>query len=347
MNKYSDKKIVWFPEKLGSFISGDVTAPIYVRIKPTNRCSHSCSWCIYRPEFADMHDTCNNKDEIPTDKLIEILVDLHEIGVKAVTFSGGGEPLLHPGIERAMEFCIGNSLNYSFITNGQNMKGMVAGLMAYASWIRVSMDYWDEESFVKSRGISGKFFTQIIQNISHMSTIKDKECDLGVNFIVTKENYRHLEEVVRLLKAIGVENVRFSPLWTKEFKEYHFLISSEVKWKIKECLTLQTDTFKVYSSYNLDHLSERPYTKCYMNQVVPVIGADLNIYTCHNGAYQPNHIIGSIKDKLFSEVWFSPETRELFNAFDPCTTCNNMQCASDNKNILIRDILDCKNDNFI
>ena len=46
-NKYSDYKIFAFPEKVQSFREGNVTAPLYVRIKPINRYNHACHWCVY------------------------------------------------------------------------------------------------------------------------------------------------------------------------------------------------------------------------------------------------------------------------------------------------------------
>ena len=96
-NKYSDKKIVWFPEKLQSFVDGEITAPLYVRVKPLNRCNHKCFWCVYHePDLSQMHNDMRVKDMIPMDKMYEILDDFVDMGVKAVTYSGGGEPLMHP-----------------------------------------------------------------------------------------------------------------------------------------------------------------------------------------------------------------------------------------------------------
>jgi len=37
----------------------------------------------------------DQKDQIPEDKMMEIVEDLVNMGVKAVTFSGGGEPFLY------------------------------------------------------------------------------------------------------------------------------------------------------------------------------------------------------------------------------------------------------------
>jgi MoaA/NifB/PqqE/SkfB family radical SAM enzyme len=107
-NKYSDLKIVGFPDKLQSFRDGTITAPIYVRLKPINRCNHDCFFCVYaqsnRKEIpatedgldhiiSKMHEDMNEADVIPTRKMLEVLDDFKEIGVRAVTYSGGGETL--------------------------------------------------------------------------------------------------------------------------------------------------------------------------------------------------------------------------------------------------------------
>lgn len=43
-NKYSDYKIFSFPEKLKLFEELAIAPPLYVRIKPTDRCNNGCYW---------------------------------------------------------------------------------------------------------------------------------------------------------------------------------------------------------------------------------------------------------------------------------------------------------------
>ena len=100
-NVYSDLNIFGFPEKIESFRQGRVTAPIYVRIKPINRCNHSCRFCTYSDGTkrkgdreqdhikSGMHSDMNESDSIPWEKLKQTLKDLRDIGTKAITFSGG------------------------------------------------------------------------------------------------------------------------------------------------------------------------------------------------------------------------------------------------------------------
>ena len=49
-------------------------------------------------------------------------------GVKAVTFSGGGEPLVYPYITETMEKVLDAGIDLSIITNGSMLKGRNAQL---------------------------------------------------------------------------------------------------------------------------------------------------------------------------------------------------------------------------
>ena len=131
-NKYSDFKIFSFPEKVESFRTGNITAPIYVRIKPINICQHACRFCTYsdgstrkkdRPDLhlqSGMHTAMNERDTMPKEKALQLMDDLGAIGTKAITFSGGGEPLLHRDISVIMGRAIDVGLDLSIITNGQS-----------------------------------------------------------------------------------------------------------------------------------------------------------------------------------------------------------------------------------
>lgn len=349
INKYSQYKIVWFKEKLESFFNKKIEAPIYVRIKPTNRCVHKCYFCIYQPEFSGMHGTFKRDDQLPKEKLIEVVNDLKQIGVKAVTFSGGGEPLFHPDIVEILNEVNRLGLDNSIITNGQLLSGDKAAALKDAKWVRISMDYYDAPSFEKTRRIPGESVFEIYKNIKNFAKIKNKNCDLSVNFIVTDDNYAHLFEVAKNLKELGIENVRFAPIWVSNFKSYHEPLKDEVLSQLKQAREKLNDgNFTVYDSYNIDFQAQkRTLNRCYMMQILPIIGADGNVYSCHNKAYDKDGLIGSIKDKKFSEMWFSPEAKAVFENLNPTKYCSHHQCAADAKNILINEILQAKDDNFI
>lgn len=345
-SSYSKYKIAWFPDKLQSFKDNVVLAPIYIRIKPTNRCNHNCYFCVYKSNLSKMHENANRIDEIPVNKMYEILDDISNIGVKAITFSGGGEPLFHPNINTILKQTLKNKLNLSVITNGQNLNNESAELLTQADWIRISIDYWSEESFMTSKRGNQKMFREICNNISNFIKIRTKT-DVDINFIITQENFHKIQEAYTFLNMLGVDTIRFSPVWVPNFNMYHFKIANQVRSAI-DFLKKSPSSTKVIDSYDKVFMNQciRSYNKCYSQQIVPVIAADQNIYRCHNKAYAISGLIGSIKNQKFSDLWFSSETQKSFSSFNPQQSCNH-ECANDQKNIFITEILDCYGDNYV
>lgn len=360
-NKYSDYKIFAFPEKVQSFREGNVTAPLYVRIKPINRCNHACHWCVYsdgtlrpkdRPDKhlkAGMHETMKEQDIMPTEAAIGLIDDLADIGVKAVTFSGGGEPLLHKDIASIMRRTIDNKIALSIITNGQLLNNDRADILGHAKWVRVSMDYTSAQQMVNSRNVPERFFTGVLNNLESFSKNKQKSCDLGINFIITRDNYEGIVPFAKQLKDCGVENVRFSPVYVTNFKQYHEPIASRVIEQLAECQSFCDENFSINTTYDLDSPSKsavRPFNRCLYAQTTCVVGADLNIYACHNTAYSKHGLIASIKDRKFSDSWFSEEVKEWHDKFRPCNVCHH-ECANHNKVALYEKLATDSYDAFV
>jgi len=360
-NKYSDLKILAFPEKIAAFQDGRITAPIYVRIKPTNRCNHGCRFCCYsdgtkrpkdRPDLhlqAAMHESMREQDVMPYEKAVELLNDLRSMGVKAITFSGGGEPLLHPNITEMMETALTNGLDLSIITNGQLLSGERAQVLAKGKWVRVSIDYTTSQQMVDSRNVAERTFEQVLDNLRNFSKIKSGGTDLGINFIVTRYNYEGLVPFAKIMKECGVENVRFSPVYVSNFREYHEPIVLRVREQLQDIQPICDGKFSVNSTYDLDSPSkspDRPFTQCLYAQTVPVVGADLNVYACHNTAYSEHGKIGNIRSQTFKELWFSDEAKSAFHSLNPSLVCRH-ECANHHKVELFNSLAHASLDNFV
>ncbi|MCX6896574.1 MAG: radical SAM protein [Verrucomicrobia bacterium] len=360
-NKYSDLKILAFPDKIAAFQEGRITAPIYVRIKPTNRCNHGCRFCCYsdgtkRPKDradlhlqASMHESMREQDVMPLAKAVELLNDLRDMGTKAVTFSGGGEPLLHPEIVAIMNTALANGLDLSIITNGQLLSGERAQVLAKAKWVRVSIDYTTAKQMVDSRNVADRSFDQVLDNLRNFSKIKSSDTDPGINFNVTGYNYEGLLPFAKTLKDCGVENVRFSPVYVSNFREYHEPIAPRVREQLREIQAICDDRFSVNSTYDLDSPSKSPnraFTRCLYMQTVPVVGADLNVYACHNTAYSEHGKIGSMRDRSFKQLWFSEDAKKAFCSLNPSVVCRH-ECANHHKVELFNTLAHASLDNFV
>lgn len=359
-NKYSDYKIIHFRDKVDSFINGNLTAPLYVRIKPVNLCNHGCFFCVYSTGFrikdkgyhidSQMHQNMKEMDSIPRNKMLEVLADFKDIGVKAVTYSGGGEPLVHKNIVEFMQTTLDYGIDLSIITNGQNLDGDRAEVLKSARWVRVSMDYTSGEELQRFRNVQPRNFDKILRNMLNFSKIKSSSCDLAVNFIIHKDNCNNLVEIAKKLKDCGVGNVRFSPMWVPDFINYHTPLIETVIPQLELINKMACDGFDVYTTYKIEsgtqHSNQRKYSRCYIMQTVPVVGADQKVYACHNKAYDNTGLIGDISSKSFKEMWFSDETKSTMQRFNAKLACQH-ECSNDNKNVIINDIVTASVDNFV
>lgn len=350
---YSNLKIFAHAQVLNDVGEGKRTAPIYIRIKPTNYCNHKCYYCSYADNELGLRDSVNKQDQIPWEKMKEIIADMDEMGVKAVTFSGGGEPLVYPHIVEAMKKILDTEIDLSIITNGQLLKDERADVLANAKWVRISFDSTNAHTYAKVRQLPLSAFDEVCQNIYQFSQKKKESCELGVNFVVNHENASQVYDMAKMVKDLGVNHIKYTARVTKDLFAYHEPFKEKVIEQIylaKE--ELESERFRIINKYEGDFDSalvfHRCYDKCYVNRIFTVIAADSKVYFCHDKAYVKEGIVGDLAKQSFKELWLSPQTIERYQKFDPKKECNH-HCVYDDRNELLNTFytLDKNHINFI
>jgi sulfatase maturation enzyme AslB (radical SAM superfamily) len=340
---YSKLKFLAYPDHLKALNEKRVVAPIHVRIKPINHCNHDCWYCAYRVSNLQLGEKMDLKDRIPDEKMDEIVDDLIDMDVKAVTFSGGGEPLLYKQLPRHIETLSRAGIQVASLTNGANLQGRMAeAFAAYGTWVRISLDAWDDASYAKSRSLEDGCFTTLLKNLKDFSALKSS-CVLGTSFIVTQENHSHLFDVCRALKECGVSHVKVaSAVISNDGAEnnlYHRSIAKTVGDEIERAHSLSGNGFSIINHYHeTEERFTKEYTTCPYLQFLTVIGADCNVYTCQDKAYSDGGILGSISDRSFKEMWFSEETSQRMYAINPSKMCTH-HCVTHAKNVVLSEIL--------
>ncbi len=342
---YTNLKIFHFKEKLDTIPENtdEIAPPVHIRMKPTNVCGHNCCYCAYRSDDLQLGKDMVTKDYIPQEKMMEIIDDIIEMGVTAVTFSGGGDPFYYPHILETVKKLSKSPVKFAALTNGARLCGEVAEIFANCgAWLRVSIDGWDNESYSKYRGVSMGEFSKVMKNMEDFKKIGGN-CFLGVSVIVDKKNSLHLYEFVKKIKDVGVNSVKISPCVVSNDginnNRYHQPIFKNVKQQVKRAMEdFADERFEVFDSYHeLDDKFEKDYNWCPYIQILPVIGADLNIYPCQDKAYNLDEgLIGSIKNQRFKNFWFSD--KEKFFKVNPSKVCNH-HCVANSKNKLVLEYL--------
>lgn len=340
---YSHLKFVAFPDRIQALRERRLAAPVHIRIKPINRCNHDCWYCAYRMENLQLGQDMVEQDVLPEAKMFEIADDLVSMGVRAVTFSGGGEPLIYKPLPEVIARLAAGGIRVAALTNGSNLQGRMADAFAkHGTWVRVSIDAWDGPSYARIRRIKETEFGRVLDNMRAFAA-RGSSCVLGVSFIVGQDNHAHVLDMCRRFKDIGVNHVSLSGVVTDNSgaknNDYHRPIRTAVDAQIAEAMKLADDRFTVINHYHeLDERFAKTYTTCPFLQFQTVIGADATVYACHDKAYTVAGTLGSIKDRSFKDFWFSEENRKRLYGIDPSRDCDH-HCVAHLRNLMLHEVL--------
>ena len=116
MDENLNRDIENFEDLLGFYTSRKVLKPLippeHVYFSITNRCNLRCRMCEVskNPSSAE--------DELSKDKIKNIIVQIKDMGIKHIIFSGG-EPTLRDDLIELVEFSVSNGIKMTdIITNG-------------------------------------------------------------------------------------------------------------------------------------------------------------------------------------------------------------------------------------
>jgi len=355
---YSPFKVVHHMERLNLLKQNRQPVPAQVQLVISDVCNHDCSFCAYRmsgytsnENFGILDATSqqvenNPNRKIPYEKCIEILEDCKEMGVKAIQFTGGGEPTTHKDHPKIFQKVIDLGMDLALITNGAILKPSVIETLVHAKWVRISVDAGTPEMYSKIRKIKKEKFNSTLKNISKLVEAKASSTDtdllVGVGYVVDQNNFGEIYKFAKIASELGVDNIRIGAIFTSEGFEYHRGHHAAVVEQVQRIKDdFQSDTFTIFDAFNdrIDDLvHESPdYDNCGYMHFDTYIGGDLKVYSCCNNAYSKHGEMGSIEDQSFKEFWMSDEKVNAYNSLK-ATDCK--RCMFNAKNKFINYLLE-------
>jgi len=335
-NAYSPLKIFHHQRTLQKMRMGQHVSPIHVQLVPTNRCNQSCKGCAYRAVGYTSNQTFDTRDEIPWEKLKEIVEDCKTLGVQAIELTGGGEPTVHPEFLGLASLILSSGIKLGLVTNGVRWTSEHSEILADASWVRFSVDAGSASTYAEYRRNPIDTYQKVLDNVKSFMALRPSAL-VGVGFVLTESNWGEVFDAANAARDLGVDNFRISALFQslgfKYFREFH----SEAYAECKRAETLTTDKFRVFNLFGdrIEDLQlERPhYTDCGYSKVSTYIGADLHLYPCCNLAYSKRGAIGSLRNQTFAATWNSRDVVEHLKNLD---ARNCPRCMYNNKNTTIQ-----------
>jgi len=254
---------------------------------------------------------------MPTAKAIEILTDAAAMGVEAIQFTGGGEPLVHPDHLKIMRHARRLGLRLALVTNGELLtEESIEFLSDEADWVRVSLDAATPGVYSAIRARDPRTFDRVSLNVADLAD--DSRGEVSLSFVVVKENRHQLQAAADLAAALGVGHIRFGAVSTTDPDYY----GDDVDRIRHDLATLAVpDGLTVANLFSDGRFVLTPPAdpECFLQRFATFVGADLNVYRCCVFAYNDRGLLGSVADKRFADLWQSVS----FDDFDArgCSHC--------------------------
>ena len=357
-NSYADFKILQHIDRIQSLKRTGSCNPVTLKMILSDLCNHNCSFCTFRlgdslnKNFGEYDPArgimnYNPKRFLSKEKALEVIDDCVEMGVRAIEFTGGGEPTVHPNHIEIFKKVVDSGLELALISNGNVMrKGFVETILR-ASWCRFSIDASTPETYSKIREVSKNTFHKVLKNIEGLVEArqqnKDSNLVIGTSFIVTEDNFNELYDAVKIISELGVDNIRVAYYWTdKGFVTDQY--KSVCKQIRKAKRDFESDNFKIIDRFTLESRGDTPntpqrpdYDYCGYQHVSTWISPDYNLYRCCVTAYDDSGLIGSIRNTSFKQLWESEIKKEKMKNFS-AKSCSH--CIYNGKNKVMNFILD-------
>lgn len=183
--------------------SGNIR-PVHPQVLLTNRCQLSCPYCSCMK-----HRKCDADSFFPSPLMERYLGELSVLGARAVTLTGGGEPLLHPEFGKVVGRARAAGLEVGLVTNGEAFGDWPAGLFMGMTWIRVSYDRYRKQLPSPPRGLTNVAYSYVYTH----GADKDPALQQLIR-MAEKGALTHLRIVSDILDEDAADNFS-SPLWER------------------------------------------------------------------------------------------------------------------------------------
>lgn len=312
--------------------TGD-TRPIHMTIGLTNYCNHKCSWCyINWHQAGKLSDRSGYEGEKPKKainaswRIIEAVGEARQLGLKAVTIVGDGEPTMHNRFVDMLDALGNMGLDIGIFTNMSTHKPEVLeALVKRCFFLRCSIDAARPEIHAAMHGTDD--FDLIIANLRKVIAMRGSSPVIGVQYVVNHHNYADLPYAAQFYRDLGVDYLTIKPAYKNELNPAHEEneLDTELALKyMREAKTFETDRYKVYAktsqfieTLEFETNDGRYYKKCLATPLSPYLDEDGSVEMCGNLKGR-GFTMGNVNQSSFQDIWSSQQRKDCVSKIDLC-----------------------------
>lgn len=309
---FQPMKLLFHRNKVEAALAGDFVYPVSVEFDLSNVCNHDCPFCSFGTSQSQGYRQ-QNWQVFPFDRAMSLLKELRDCGVESITFTGGGEPLMHKQAPEIFGHATALGLQWGLVTNGQLLTEKRAGAVAAgATFCRVSLDAGSDHTHMKTHGARHPQYHEILGNIRNLRKMNGS-MTIGVSFCMMEINFREACQAARDVKEAGANYIEMRPAFETEWRGdgWNGVVrdADDAKTEVEYTrMHVQDASFQVIGiterfDNNLGGRPVKKYSQCRVGPLTTVIGADGNLWHCCVQRGQPFFKLASVLEKPFAEVW--------------------------------------------
>ena len=317
---FSTYKITNHIDTCKEIVSGKIVYPVSCEIDLSNFCNHNCVWCI-NGKFRK-----REKELLKLDKVLDIINQLAEVGVKSITLTGGGEPLTHPEIVTVMHFIREKGMQVSLVTNGGMLdKEKADAVLDTCSFIRISLDAGEEHTYAKTHRANRNTIKDIISWIRYLRENSSPDFVIGVAYIVHPYNYREILTAAQIVKAAGASYLQIRPVFMRGMILTDKILNETYR-QTQDALKLNNNKFEILPMlHRFKEFSkvDKSFNECMGHNLLGVVAANGKMYLCCQLRGLDQWCLGDLYKSSFKEIWNGKQRKDVIrkinvNRCPPC-----------------------------
>ncbi len=310
----SQAKMLFHTDKLNEYLKTGDTTPILIEVNLSNKCPLKCKWCI--------SGYSHRGEVIRARQLLRFLKEYKDVGGKAVTWSGGGEPTTHPDFIKILRETKKIGLNQGLMTCGVYPIEYNRIIENCCDWVRFSVDTADNLRYQEIKGVCA--LDGVTKNLRDID--KDK-IRVGVNANFPAE-YGYMAETNKLKmlnNSLGKTYLQIRPVLPRKGlnETEKEIVKSQIEYLKcmdgEDHITISWDKFYDLLKDN----NGQEYTKCRGHIFEPVLDANGDLCVCMYFLKDDSFVFGNIYKHSFKEIWNSVRRRGVK---DMCDGINLKKC---------------------
>jgi MoaA/NifB/PqqE/SkfB family radical SAM enzyme len=305
---------------------------------------HNCSYRLSNWKNSTLF---NDSVCIPWDVMERLLHEFHEMGVKAIEVTGGGEPTIYPHWRQMIGLIGELGFDLGLVTNGTGLtearvRQLVNG--ARLKWARVSIDAGNPKQYSEIRRVPESHWHKAWEAVAMLAEAMggDPEHRLGVGYVVSGDSYDGIYGAAKMAYEAGADNMRISVAFTPEadgvLTPEQVAVAHDGAREAQEHFGESLQVVDLIDE-RIENLSRttQDYSYCGTKDLLCVVEGECKVYTCCTLTGDPRGLMGDVRDRSFRDLWeeMAPWRKRL----NPCEVCT-CACLYEERNKAMLSLMD-------